>query len=90
MAAPTVLINAGERDYIAQGILANVRNDGRQNMEYRHFFVSTSPHLLPGTYGAARVRLGLVTEVLVGVKAEVVEPDLQRPDKGKISFSVDW
>eukprot|EP00455_Lapot_gusevi_P040478 TRINITY_DN4581_c0_g1_i2.p1 TRINITY_DN4581_c0_g1~~TRINITY_DN4581_c0_g1_i2.p1 ORF type:complete len:300 (+),score=22.36 TRINITY_DN4581_c0_g1_i2:87-986(+) len=91
MISPSGGISAAERDYIIEGVNHNVRNDGRSRMDFRHFSVEKGTHLLPNTHGAARVKLGndLISEVLVGVKAEIAQPEPESPKFGKVKCSVD-
>jgi len=41
-------------------------------------------------HGSARLRIGNITDVLVGVKLEIDTPYAERPDEGKLDFFVDW
>jgi exosome complex component RRP42 len=55
-------------------------------LDYRHFAVETD--VLPSASGSARIRLDN-TDILVAVKAEIVEPDESTPDQGKIQVNVE-
>jgi len=79
-------ISIAERKYLEDGISQNFRSDGRSNLDYRHFILETG--ILTQTNGSARVKLAQ-TDVLVGVKAEIGEPDLASPNKGKVQLSVE-
>mgnify|MGYP002715773299 CR=1 FL=1 len=65
----------------------NFRYDGRTRSEYRPIEVETD--VVSHANGSARLRLAN-TDILVGVKAEIVKPTIENPDKGKIEFFVDW
>jgi len=79
-------ISLAERKFLEDGISQNIRGDGRNNLDYRHFVLETG--ILTQTNGSARVKLAQ-TDVLVGVKAEIGEPDLDSPTKGKVQLSVE-
>lgn len=42
------------------------------------------------THGSARLRIGNITDVLVGVKVEIDVPYAEKPNEGKLDFFVDW
>jgi len=42
------------------------------------------------THGSARLRIGNITDVLVGVKLEIDTPYVEKPEEGKLEFFVDW
>jgi exosome complex component RRP42 len=86
-------ISAAERQYIEEGILENIRNDGwylltvgRTTLDYRRIYIETG--VLDQSNGSARLRQGQ-TDVLVGVKADLARPDEDRPTEGLLSFTVD-
>jgi exosome complex component RRP42 len=78
--------SAAERTYIVKGAEQNIRNDGRRREEIRS--IELELDVIPQANGSARVRLG-ATDVIVGVKAEIASPDLDRPDSGKLVCSVE-
>lgn len=45
---------------------------------------------MPHAHGSARLRIGNITDVLVGVKLEIDTPYAEKPDEGKLDFFVDW
>lgn len=45
--------------------------------------------VMPQTHGSARLRIGN-TDILVGVKVELDEPQADNPHEGKLEFFVDW
>jgi exosome complex component RRP42 len=76
-------VSAGvtELDYIRRGVQQQLRNDGRQRLDWRGFGVQSG--VVPHACGSARVRLDR-TEALVVVTAELGEPDAERPDAGSV------
>lgn len=45
---------------------------------------------MPHAHGSARLRIGNITDVLVGVKLEIDTPHAEKPEEGKLDFFVDW
>ncbi|CAG8617556.1 15399_t:CDS:2, partial [Racocetra fulgida] len=64
-----VLISALEADYILKGIDDNLRADGRGRLDYREVILETG--LITQANGSARCRLGEGTDVLVGVRVDI-------------------
>lgn len=81
------LLSDAEQQFIERGAEQGVRADGRSSLDVRPVTLETS--VLPNASGSARVRIGKVTDILVGVKAEVVEPLKEAADEGVLSFSVE-
>jgi exosome complex component RRP42 len=82
-----IKISSSERQYIAEGVAANVRADGRARLAYRSVAIETS--LLSQSNGSARVSLaGAGTDVLASVKLEVATPSPQAPRDGLVSIAV--
>lgn len=81
------MLSEAERAYIEAGAAQGIRGDGRGMLDLRPVTLETG--VLPTASGSARVRIGGVTDILVGVKAEVVEPSVDAPDEGLMSFSVE-
>jgi len=79
-------LSHSERLYIKKGVELNVRNDGRSRMDYRFFTVKTD--VIPHASGSCRLKLGR-TDVLVSIKAELMQPDAETPNFGKLKCSVD-
>jgi exosome complex component RRP42 len=79
-------ISNNERKFLEDGISENMRNDGRGNLDYRPFIVETG--ILTQTNGSARLKIDN-TDILVGIKLEIGEPDIDKPNQGKIKFSVE-
>jgi exosome complex component RRP42 len=80
-------LSEGERSYIIGGAAAGVRSDGRAPLQQRPVTLETG--VLPTASGSARVRVGGVTDVLVGVTAVLAEPSPVAPSLGIVEFSVE-
>lgn len=80
-------ISASEQRYVVSGVEQNMRSDGRSRLDYRQFSVETG--VQTQTNGSARVKLGQHTDVLVGIKVEVGEVDVDFPDQGILQVHVD-
>lgn len=80
------LISPSERHYIEQGVQQDCRADGRGRLDYRHIVLETG--LLSQASGSARCRLG-DSDVLVGVKVEIGDIDIDQPDVGRIICNVE-
>ena len=74
----------GELTYTLEGVAADLRARPRA-ADYRH--LTPSSRLFAHTAGSARLSLG-GTDVVVGVTAELAEPDAATPDEGRIVVSV--
>ena len=88
---PAPLISPSERDFITKGVQANIRADGRARLDYRHIILETG--LISQASGSARCRLGEGTDVLVGVKVEIGQVDVDdgsSGNKGKVVCNVEW
>lgn len=79
-------ISSNERQYIAEGIGLDIRNNGRQRVDYRHFDLKTG--VIPHANGSARITLD-TTDIIVTVMLEIGAPDDDKPNQGKIMCSVD-
>jgi len=79
-------ISHAERKFLEEGVAQGIRNDGRGNVDYRHFVLETG--ILTQTNGSARLRLSN-TDVLVGIKLETGEPLPDTPDQGRVQVSVE-
>lgn len=82
----TVVLSEAEKVYILHGVQDDLRIDGRGCEDYRGIEVETD--VVSNTTGSARVKIGH-TDVLVGVKAEMATPKLDRPNEGYLEFFVD-
>tara|TARA_Y100000031_G_C8238007_1_gene394312 strand:+ start:2020 stop:2793 length:774 start_codon:yes stop_codon:yes gene_type:complete len=69
------------RDHIIKLFGSDTRLDGRKLTEYRK--VSVETNVTVSAEGSARVKIG-GTELIVGVKTEVMEPYPDAPDQGSI------
>lgn len=81
-----VILSEAEKMHLVYGIQDNFRIDGRECENYRYMEVETN--LISNEAGSARLRLAN-TDVLVGVKAEIGRPLVDRPDEGRIEFFLD-
>ncbi|NXT02273.1 EXOS7 protein, partial [Jacana jacana] len=82
----SVVLSEPEKLYIVHGVQEDLRVDGRGCEDYRCAEVETD--VVSNTSGSARVKLGH-TDILVGVKAEMGTPKLEKPDEGYLEFFVD-
>ena len=78
MSKYSVLSNV-RREFITSYLKKGKRNDGREFMEYRPVEAETG--VIENAEGSALVRLG-TTQVIAGVKVEIIEPFPQEPDTG--------
>uniref|UniRef100_A0A7S0R1V8 Ribosomal RNA-processing protein 42 n=1 Tax=Pyramimonas obovata TaxID=1411642 RepID=A0A7S0R1V8_9CHLO len=81
-----LVLSKAEQKFVNDGILQNVRIDGRQRDDFRA--ISLEQGVIPQASGSARLRLG-GTDVLVGVKVEIGTPLPEHPSCGRAQFSVD-
>jgi exosome complex component RRP42 len=79
--------NKGLRDHIINLFSSNTRLDGRKLTEYRQP-LTIEVNVIKTAEGSARVKIGK-TEVLVGIKAEVMEPYPDMPDEGSIQVGAE-
>ena len=82
----SIRLSIAEQKYIIDSVEGDFRPDGRSCEDYRQIEIETRN--LPNTNGSSRCKIGK-TEVLVGVKAEVVDVDIHTPAQGKLNISVD-
>lgn len=82
-----IKVSKSERNYIIEGVKENIRSDGRGKLDYRNISLETS--IVQQSNGSARVKLSN-TDVLVGIKVEIGEPDISFPDQGRIEVRVEW
>ncbi|EHA98639.1 Exosome complex exonuclease RRP42 [Heterocephalus glaber] len=87
MRQPRRPCGAGSRPRAVSLTQEDLRVDGRSCEDYRCAEVETG--VVSNTSGSARVQLGH-TDILVGVKAEMGTPKLEKPDEGYLEFFVDW
>lgn len=66
-------LSASEQAYLAAGVAANMRADGRARLDYRPLSVETG--VVPHANGSARLRLGAATDVLVAVNLAMAVPE---------------
>ncbi len=67
------------KEFITSFLDKGKRVDGRDFMEYRHIEAETN--VVENAEGSALVRLG-TTQIIAGLKVEIVEPFPQEPDRG--------
>ncbi|KAJ2797930.1 hypothetical protein H4R21_004128, partial [Coemansia helicoidea] len=68
----SLILSPAEQDYITQGVERGLRADGRGGLDRREVTLRTN--MISQANGSARCRtgyLGVGTDVLVGIKAEV-------------------
>ncbi|NXP36735.1 EXOS7 protein, partial [Leiothrix lutea] len=82
----SVVLSEAEKLYIVHGVQEDLRVDGRGCEDYRCAEVETD--VVSNTSGSARVKL-VETDILVGIKAEMGTPKLEKPDEGYLEFFVD-
>jgi polyribonucleotide nucleotidyltransferase len=76
---PQIFQRLHPKAYLERFIAEHVRPDGREASDWRDLFVHVGP--IETADGSALVRLGDTT-IVCGVKAEITEPDLERPTEG--------
>ncbi|WAR11635.1 EXOS7-like protein [Mya arenaria] len=74
-------LSDAEKTFTIHGVQDNLREDGRSCEDFRHMEIATN--VISNTSGSAKVRLAN-TEILVGVKAELGDPDPDKPDRGRL------
>jgi exosome complex component RRP42 len=75
-----------KRDYLAKLAEQGKRVDGRKFDEYRK--IEIEPGIVSKAEGSARVKIGN-TQVMVGVKMDVVEPYSDSPDSGVLTTAAE-
>lgn len=80
-------ISDGEKCFISKCVSLDSRIDGRRSLQFRPIHIQRN--VVSQATGSSRVRLGN-TEVYVGIKVEIGEPNKEHPDCGKIEFFVDY
>ncbi|KAJ2785982.1 hypothetical protein H4R18_000197 [Coemansia javaensis] len=87
----SLILSPAEQDYITRGVEKGLRADGRGGLDRRE--VSLQTNMISQANGSARCRtghLGVGTDVLVGVKAEVRTWTAGEPeDRGAVECSVE-
>lgn len=73
--------------YLERFLAEQVRPDGRQPSDSRHLFLTVGS--ISTADGSALVRLGHTT-IVCGIKAEIAEPDLERPTEGFLGLHLQW
>ncbi len=75
-----------QRTHILNYLKNNLRYDGRKNEEYRNVIVETG--VVKTAEGSAKVKIG-DTEVLAGIKFELMKPYPDTPEEGTIMVNVE-
>ncbi|ELT89253.1 hypothetical protein CAPTEDRAFT_159382 [Capitella teleta] len=81
-----ILLSEAEKTFILHGVQDGLRQDGRTSEDYRCVEIETN--VVSNSNGSSRVRMAN-TDILVGVKAEIVEPETEQPKNGRVEFFVD-
>lgn len=81
----TVNMSQSEIEFIRNSARADIRVDGRSTMKYRE--LEFERDVIEQANGSVRMRLGR-TEVIVGVKCELGEPDASSPNSGRINVLI--
>lgn len=80
-------LSAPEKQFIKEGAEQDIRIDGRKRLERRQ--VQLNIHTFPLASGSATLILD-TTSVLVGIRASLGTPTIERPSEGQINFNVTW
>ncbi len=83
-----MLLSSSEREFISQGILCDLRADGRSRLDYRLFEISLNP--IAQSIGSSRLKIGSGGDYLVAVRGEIGRPSPEAPNEGIFTCSVDW
>lgn len=87
---PTKIIpslSIAEQYYILEGCRDNCRLDGRSRTSLRPFTLLASDPLVL-SHGSSRI-IAQKTEILCSIKAELVHPKVETPDKGVVDIHID-
>ena len=79
-------MNEPMKEYIYSLLIKDTRLDGRKLLQYRP--VTVDAGVLKNAEGSARVKIG-DTEVLAGVKMEIITPYSDTPDQGSLMVNVE-
>jgi len=84
-----ITYSEAEGDYIKAGVIQNIRNDGRERLDFRQVTVETN--VFSQTNGSARVLIGdgSIVDVIAVTKVEVGEPEVGNPKEGRLHVSVE-
>uniref|UniRef100_A0A0N5AZ04 Ribosomal RNA-processing protein 42 n=1 Tax=Syphacia muris TaxID=451379 RepID=A0A0N5AZ04_9BILA len=81
-----IQLSDAEKLYVIHGAQQGIRSDGRGTFDYQPIIVETG--VLPTANGSARVRLGS-TDLLIGIKADLVVVDDMSSYSNRLNFSID-
>ena len=79
-------LSSSERHFLSNGVVCDLRSDGRSRLDYRYFQLRSS--VVPQAAGSARMRLE-GTDVIVAVTADITPTDWSQPDEGLLLCSVE-
>lgn len=82
----TADVSEAERAYITQGVVQDIRNDGRGRRDPRPIELELGA--VARSNGSARARVG-ETDAIVAVRLDLGRPDPAAPGKGQVSVSVE-
>lgn len=79
-------ISDAERRFLLDGVGQGLRNDGRGCFDYRRITFETD--VVPTANASCRLRAG-ETDLIVGVKCDLVSPNVATPSEGSFQISVE-
>ncbi len=82
-----MLLSKSEKEFISQGIMEDLRADGRGRLDYRP--VQFSVNVIPQAIGSARLKMGYGGDYMVAIRAEISRPDPEAPELGSLTCSID-
>lgn len=79
-------ISDSEKTFIQQGFASNFRNDGRGNGDFREYVITKG--VIPAAWGSSSclVKGEKETEIIVSIKAKVIQPSKEVPNEGVIEY----
>ena len=81
-----IVLSEGEKLFIVHSVQDDCRVDGRRCHDARRMQLETN--VTANCQGSSHVRIGS-TDLLIGVKVQVEEPNPDKPDQGRVEFSAD-
>jgi exosome complex RNA-binding protein Rrp42 (RNase PH superfamily) len=80
-------ISQSEKDYVVKGCNANVRFDGRNNLDFRSWCIENN--IFPHLHGSARLRIPHFVDMVASVKLEVTKVDENKPNQGMFEINIE-
>lgn len=80
-------MSEAQKNHLETALKANMRFDGRKKNEIREISIETG--VVATAEGSARVRIGK-TEVLAGIKMELITPYSDEPDSGSLMVNAEF